>query len=663
MATLTSLEKVRVGSDLHKDLLKRLCERKDFSQRKMLNRRTKWEKDDQDFTMFVKERDTDAQRRQEKAQGVKQFVDIDVSMTYAMVMTAHTYLSTVFLSRNPVFQYSGRHGESEMNVQAVESLMDYQMNVGVNLPAQYIWLLDVLKYGVGILWDYWHIDSRQVSTLVDKPVTIDGIEVVGRTQRQKVIKRVQGYEGNKLFNVRPYDYLPDPRVSLSEPQKGEFVGRLVEFAWNTLTRRKLSKQYINIDKLKEMRLAGGGAGGAGSGNLMRFQPLGTGELPDTQGFSSTLLDAIPGFEMVVDLVPNEWGLGTTEHPEKWVFAVADDKVIIEVHPYGMYHDEFPSTVLESEFNPYSLFKRSMFEIGRPLNDTMSWLFNTHFYNVRKSLNGEIVFDPSRLNASDVMSKEPGKRIRLKPIAYGTDVRTMLYTIPGGSDVTGTHLQDTNVVGDLLQKVMGINENIMGALSSGGRKTATEVRTASSSSVNRMRTLAEYLSGLGYAPLSQRMLQTTQQMYTGERKFRIAGDTVNTPESFMNIDADAIGGFYDFVAVDGTLPIDRFAIVNMWGTLLAQISRMPEIMASYDMGRIFEWIAQLGGIKNIRQFRLNVQSPEVLAAQAQAGNITPAGGSGGGGGGTTGPSGVTGGGAGPTAAIPIPRQVTGVGPSG
>jgi hypothetical protein len=629
----------------------------------MRDRRSKWEKDDQNFTLYVKERETDALRRLEKDQGIKQFVDVDVSMTYAMVMTAHTYLSTVFLSRNPVFQYSGRHGEPEMNVLAVESLMDYQMNVGVNLPPQYIWLLDVLKYGMGVIWDYWLVESRKVSSFEEAPVTIAGIAVPGRTQKTKVVRKIEGYEGNKLFNVRPYDHLPDPRVPLNDPQSGEFVGRMTEFSWNTLTRRKLSGQYINIDAVKERQKAPKGISGDAN-DPVKFSPLGTEPLPEQDSSGATMIDSFRGFEMVVDIIPKEWGLGSTEHPEKWVFAVVEDAIIIEVRPYGMYHDEFPCQVIESEFDPYKLFKMSMFERGRQLNDTMSWLFNTHFYNVRKSLNGETIFDPSRVNAADVLDPEPGKRIRLKPSAYGTDVRSVFHTVASGGDVTGTHIRDTQMVSDLLQRVLGVNENIMGALSQGGRKTATEVRTASSSSVNRMRTLAEYLSALGYAPLSQRLVQNTQQLYTGDKKFRIAGDTVGNPEGFMEINPDSIGGFYDFIAVDGTLPLDRFAVVNMWGTLLSQIQRMPQIMQQYDMGKIFEWVAQLGGIKNIRQFRLNIMSPEDLAMQASAGNTVPVGGaSGGPGGGGAIPGGGAGGSAGAAAPVQIPRQVPGVGRSG
>ena len=72
-----------------------------------------------------------------------------------------------------------------------------------------------------------------------------------------------------------------------------------------------------------------------------------------------------------------------------------------------------------------------------------------------------------------------------------------------------------------------------------------------------------------------------------------------------------------------------------------------------MGRIFEFIAELGGAKNIQQFKLEPGSPEQIAEQAGAGNLVPAGGppTGGGGPGQTQPNG------------PGPQQMLQGGPPG
>jgi len=123
--------------------------------------------------------------------------------------------------------------------------------------------------------------------------------------------------------------------------------------------------------------------------------------------------------------PERLGLDDSTFPEKWLFVVANDSVVIHAQPLGLFHNKFPFEVLELEPDGYAMFKRSMLDIVRPMNDVMNWLVNTHFYNTRKALNDMFVVDPSRVVMKDVLSPEPGKIIRLREEMYGQDVRTAI----------------------------------------------------------------------------------------------------------------------------------------------------------------------------------------------------------------------------------------------
>ena len=59
--------------------------------------------------------------------------------------------------------------------------------------------------------------------------------------------------------------------------------------------------------------------------------------------------------------------------------------------------------------------------------------------------------------------------------------------------------------------------------------------------------------------------------------------------------------------------------------MQQMGQDPRVMQQYDTGKIFAWIAQLGGLKNITRFRIEIQDPEQLLLQADAGNEIPIGG--------------------------------------
>jgi hypothetical protein len=105
--------------------------------------------------------------------------------------------------------------------------------------------------------------------------------------------------------------------------------------------------------------------------------------------------------------------------------------------------------------------------------------------------------------------------------------------------------------------------------------------------------------------------------------RVGSYVVEAGEKFINVSPADIAGFYDFVPVDGTLPVDRMAQANLWKELMGNIRMMPpEIAMGYDWSRIFAWVAQLGGLKNITQFKIQLTPQEQLLRMAQQGNVVP-----------------------------------------
>jgi len=618
---------LKYGTKKHNDIRDALRNRIKHADHAIQKKSTEFSDDEERFMAYMPTQTADAIRHAKRDAGKPEFTTLDIPYSYAVLMSWHTYLSSVFLSRSPILQLSGRHGEAEQQVQAMEAVMDYQTQTGGHLVPYYIWLMDAGKYGAGVVGTYWDEEIIQVSEIVEEQVTYLGIPIKGKTHKVKKTKRVKGYSGNKLYNIRPADFLFDSRVSLGNFQDGEFCGRYADLGWNMVIRREDYDQYYNIAALKTQIKKKNTTANGTTSNQNRDTGSSQLELPDAiTGENTELNDDLktPSFvhlvEMCVELIPKDWGLGNSTYPEKWMFTLAEDEVIIESQPYGLLHGKFPYAVIEYEMEGYGLQKRSMLEMIEPLQDAMSWLVNTHFYNVRNVLNGQFIADPSRLTIKDFKSTEGGRIIRMKPTAYGQDVRTMFHQIQT-VDVTQNHLRDSAFIGEMIQRVSGVTDNIMGAVNPGGRKSATEIRSSNSAGANRIKTQAEYFSASGFAPLTQMMVQNTQQKYDGEMKFKIAGDlTQDAGEAFMQVTPDDIAGFYDFVPVDGSLPVDRFAQVSMWTQLLGQMRQFPQIMEGYDMGGIFSWVAQLGGLKNIKRFKLNVRPDGDIAGDLQKGNV-------------------------------------------
>lgn len=610
---------LQYGSPLHNKVISNFKARKKMARDEQRKKREEeWKRSEDIFTAYMPETDVDRVRSGKRKSGETEYTTISIPYSYAMLLTAHTYYTSVFLARDPIFQLKGRHGESQDAETAMESLLDYQLTAGGGMAALFVWLMDIGKYSHGVLGHYWDKEEYNMTRIVDKPKSFLGVPIPGTTEKVTETVPITGFEGNRLYNIRPADFLSDPRVPLFRFQEGEFCIVFDKIGWVKVAGKAARGQYYNLKMLKK---GGPGLAGsertfaAGADTNLPGEDLGTYKL---EGENPTSVDI---HEFHWDVIPKELGLGPSPHPEKWVFTIANDEVVISAQPLGLCHNKYPFDVIPFEVEGYNVFNRSMLEILDPLNKTMEWLFNSHFYNVRAALNNMFLVDPSKVNVRDLEHPEPGKLIRLKPAAYGQDVRTLMQQFPV-QDITRGNLADSETVGQLAQRITGVSDNVMGSVNAGGRKTATEVRSSTTFGINRLKTNCEWFSTVGFGPLASKLTMSTQQLYTGEKKFRILGDQAMWAQPYMTITPDLIAGMYDFVPVDGTMPVDRFAQVNLWQQLMGSMAKVPGALAQYDLSKIFAFVAQLGGLKNINRFRLQVTPDGMLQQQAQMGNVVP-----------------------------------------
>lgn len=616
---------LRPGQELYRRLSDALWRRLHSSQREMSARYEQMAKNEERFSVYVPATEADKKRERKREQeGQMNYRTLEIPYSYATLMATHTYLSTVFLARNPAFQVQGRHGESEQQTQAMEALLDYQVQVGEMLVPLYFWLLDPGKYGFGVVGHYWDREVLRTRQTLKVPRTFLGLPLPGTEQEVTKVTETTAYEGSRLYNVRPQDWFPDPRVALWNFQRGEFVGRYTEIAWHEVTEGERTGRYINVDVLrKNLKNETGNA----VVDMSRDQGGRSSTLPDADADWAWYQDdavaaKVKAHEIIVRLSPKEWGLGEENGHELWVFTRTTDGILIEAAPMQSASTKFPFDILIAEPDAYNLFAPSLLERLQPLNDVVSWLINTHMYNVRASINNQFIIDPSMVMMKDIENPEPGKAIRLKPTAYGKDVRMALTQLQV-ADITRSHIQDSQVMIDFLQRVSGVNDSIMGMVGEqGGRRTATEVRTSTTFGINRLKTVCEFASAMGFSPLTQKLIQNTQSNYDAKMKLRLVGDIAALSPQVLQVDPQSIIGFYDFVPVDGALPIDRFAQFQMWNNMLGQMARVPAILMQYDIGKIFAWVARLGGIRNLQQMRVQVVPDAALATQAQAGNVVP-----------------------------------------
>jgi hypothetical protein len=588
----------------------------------------KWREAEERVLAFIPEREVDAARRRGRENGLPQYTTIQIPYTYAVVMAAYTYLTSVFMGRDPVFQYTGRHGETQQQVQALEALVAYQLMQAQMTKYLHTWLYDSLKYGEGIVGLFWDEKIDVVTTIQEQQQTdtVTGMPI-GPKQKVQQSLPMRTYAGNRLYNIQPQYFIWDTRYTMREFQSGEYCGERRKVGWNEIIRRQKQGYYMNVDLIGMQTGRDFVSSEEGSSELERPETLANFRANEMGSDFEGLIKhpmVVGIIQLAVELIPKEWQLGQSDYPEKWVLTTTDDfTVLMGCQPLGALHCRFPYSTIPFEPEGYGLTSRGMPEILEPVQNTVDWLVNSHFYNVRAALNNKFVVDPSRVIMKDVLDPLPGGVIRLKPEAYGTDTRLPMNQM-AINDVTRTHLQDLQMMIGIGERTGGVNDQIMGMLSTGGRKTATEVRTSTSLGINRLKTSAEFASTCGFDPLSVMMVQNTQQYYDMELKFKIAGDLLmNAGQSFIMVRPENIAGGFDFVPVDGSLPIDRMAQVQLWEQLMSTGMTNAQIGMGYDWAGIFQWVAQLAGLKNITQFKVQVLPPGMGAPPGSI-PLTPSG---------------------------------------
>lgn len=605
-------------SPLHKKLVKKISSRIKLAEDEQQTRHENWRKAENITLAFMPESEADSLRRSSREnRGEPRYTTIQIPYSYAVLMSSHTYLTSVFFGRSPIHQFSGRHGEGEMQVQAMEALIGYQVEVGSAIGPYYIWLYDANKYGLGILGTYWIREKLHYGQLVEMT------DLNGATALYQTTQEMEGYVGNRVYNVSPWDFLTDPRVPTKNFQSGEFCAARCRLGWHHIVRRRDAGYYNkNVEHLRGHTTEDKNANVVSSA---LNKPTFSKELYEDESEETKHPAGAIFWEFYVELIPKEWGVGDTSFPQKWCFTITEDLgLIVGASPLGSHHCKFPFDIIESEIEGYGIFTRGMPEILEPVQNTVDWLVNTHFFNVRQTLNNQFIVDPSKLVVKDVQKGGPGFVWRLRPEAYGQDITKMFMQVPV-TDVTRGHMADFQAMLGLGERITGVNDQIMGALSAGAnRKTATEVRTSTSFGVNRQKTITEYMSATGFAPHAQKMVQNSQQFYDATAKLRRVGSfALDAGQAFLNVSPEDIQGFYDLVPVDGALPVDRMAQANLWKEIMGSIRMMPPAVGmQYDWGRIFAWTANLGGLRNIQQFRVQVAPDALLAAQAAAGNVVP-----------------------------------------
>lgn len=611
-----AIDRLRPNSALHSQVLTYLRDRIKTSERAMSQFYDRWRFNEKRLTAYITLPDYEKIMENMTKDGQPpKIVSLIIPYSFATQSTIVTYLIHTFAGRKPMFTVSSRQKAATQAAMNMEMVLQYNAEHTRLVKELHKFLNDTQSYGVGILKTCWKNQKAMRTVRTKAPsFQIFGRTIGGGISLSKEERLV--YSGNEVQSVDPFLFFPDPRVPMTDVnRKGEYVFWREYSGKHELKKLEADGKFKWVDYISAMQkdkdinsdrsLRAGGDSTPGQTD------------PATRGSMYVKVD-----QGSVEIIPAELGLGTSRKVEKWIFTIANDCQIIQAEKSDNDHGMHPVCVSEPLTLGYGFGNLGMADYLGPFQDGMSWLVNSHIYNVRASLNNMFVVDPMKIEMQDLNSPEAGKIIRLKPTAIGEDVRTAITQL-AVHDVTSNHLSgDLGSFFAMGEKMSAVNENMMGVQSSAGRKTATEVRTSAESGISRLAAMSRIISVQALVDLAEQMTINIQQYMEPEFEISLMGQD---PNDHISIDGSQLVGDFHFPVHDGTLPVDKIALVDVWKELTLGVAANPMLAQRFDIVKMFKFAAELAGAKNIDSFEVQVQPDEqVLNALAQGQNVPVAG---------------------------------------
>lgn len=584
------INKLRPEGELCKAVVERLEAMFKFGKDEMKKHYSRWNYAEQRIQAWTSL--TDYQRIMDNVDGSTNMlppepISVIVPYSYATLHAAATFISQVLTGRKPTFPLLATRGTEVERARRMELAL--QSNLDASRGQETLWQFacwDPLIYGFGTAKCGW--EERKGQTIK---------WIAG----QREMSTETTFAGNVLSAVDPYSFVPDPRVPIHQCNvRGDFMFCETPISESVLKDMQKAGDLKWVDELIDKCKNLSDRGTSAVTENRRRMKIGI------RGESLTVPRNVTGFHTVregtVRLIPKDWKLGDSDHSEIWKFTWKGS-VIIQAEPLGMIHSMHPMVCTEPTSFGHDFMSVSMHDMIGPFQDILSWLVSSRMENVRTSINNMFAADPSRVEVNDIRSSPIGRVIRLKAQAMGLPIREAIQQIIV-QDVTSGHFADIQTMRILADTITGVNDNMRGIQTAGGRRSATEARMAMQNGASRLSEMAIRISAQGLQPLSQQMILNIQQFMPDTMWIETTGDDGNP--SAQQITPEMIVGQFNYQVSDGSLPYDKTALVEIWKEIMFGIAKDPELRQNYSLTDIFRYVADLGGAKNIDSFKRQAQ---------------------------------------------------------
>jgi hypothetical protein len=564
---------------------------------------------DEQHRVWKSERYADEEDKKSKEKGEP--VKMVAPLSFAQVMT-FVSVSMMLLKQREKFYELSPVEENDVGYQrTAETLLEQDLQYNKFDVTLFQFLLYLCKCDLAVV-ESSYVEHKQVLP-VNVEEEVDGLVVDTSIERRQVTK----FSGNEIRVVSPYSFFPDVRVPLERLHDGEFCASEEEMSKARLEELEAEGIVAGIEYITPFSAEGAEVR---SQRKTRFSNLMANKLTEECEMVMVTKVQIKVIPSKHEVEPGK-KLGSETYPIKYLVWIANDSRVIRLEPMDYVHDQFTYEVARFTPDDMELLSKSLTEMVGKLQESFDWFINARIVSVKKTLDPQLIVDPSGVEMSSVTSRQRIIMMKRGVSRNGIDQYIKQLNV---QDVTQGHLQDANHLQGLAQMASGVNDNAMGQYH-GGRRSAREAAVVSQSAGARIRMTVGLIWSMALGPLGQKMLINLRSVMPRERFDKVVPAQIGQ----VPVDAEQQWALFhpsnledlvnssDFFLFDGTLPSEKGFMAQALQELLGVVMSNPQAAQQFDISpnMILQEIMRLNGTMGSKRFSF-FNDPQALQQMLQ-----------------------------------------------
>lgn len=537
-------------------------------------------------------------QREQDAEGDPLITNMNLPLAWVHIDDIMTYYAQTFAPNRGMFYHTATPSDTDQASQIVVKMNNDAIQSGAYREIL-LGLFSTLKYNQGGYFVNW--------TREEGPVLVQQDD-----QPEPEVQMQIRWQGNKMVAADCYNVLKDPSVPLHRLHiDGEFVAHADLRSHYWLQARAAAGFYYNVEECldddEELTTLKYYKHPPQQAQFNSDDATGTdwvSILSESAGYIKA-----SGYELVtiyIRLNPTEFGLipggkGQRQQRDRyeiWRFTLLNDEKIIEATFMNNIHGFLPCFMGTMNDDVMGQAQKSVAEIITPLQDFASFLINTHTAASRKKLYGTTFYDPSMVNLEEIPKGEVAARLKVKPTAYGKDIRSFIFQLNSDMD-TGNTLQDLEAIMGLVNQFFP-TQSLPSQIASIDRAVDSQVAAVQQGSNRRQQKGARLLDDTIFRNVRFAMYYNIIQ-YAADRE-EITDVFTGKPVT-LDI-ANLRNSNLPFIIGQGLKAIDRMAAAGMLQNIIFALIQAPQAAQGLDLlGLIDYWTSMIDIDIDMKQFRL------------------------------------------------------------